>query len=69
MVLLLWILAVILVVSGIVAILRGQILWGIVLIIVGLLVGPGGVSIFDTDDDDAGAVAAALTPAAVIVER
>ena len=46
-----------------------MILWGIVLIIVGLLVGPGGVSIFDTDDDDAGAVAAASTPAAVIVER
>jgi uncharacterized protein YqgC (DUF456 family) len=68
--LLLWILAVILVISGIVAIVRGQILWGIVLIIVGLLVGPGGVSIFrDDDDDDAGAVAAASVPAAVIVER
>jgi hypothetical protein len=44
--LLLWILAVILVVSGTVALFRGAILWGIVLIIVGLLVGPGGVSIF-----------------------
>ena len=43
---LLWILAVVLVVSGIVALFRRQILWGIVLIIVGLLVGPGGVSIF-----------------------
>jgi hypothetical protein len=43
---LLWILAVVLVVSGIVALLRSQVLWGIVLIIVGLLVGPGGVSIF-----------------------
>lgn len=43
---LLWILAVILVISGIVSLVRGQILWGIVLIIVGLLVGPGGVSIF-----------------------
>lgn len=42
----LWILAVILVVSGIVALIRGEALWGIVLIIVGLLVGPGGVSIF-----------------------
>lgn len=42
---LLWILAVILVVSGIVAVLRGSVLWGIVLIIVGLLVGPGGVSL------------------------
>ena len=43
---LLWILAVILVVSGIFAIVRSQVLWGIVLIIVGLLVGPGGTSIF-----------------------
>lgn len=42
----LWLLAVILVVSGIVAAVRGQLLWGIVLIVVGLLVGPGGVSIF-----------------------
>ena len=46
MLFLLWILAVILVVSGIVSLFRGQILFGIVLIIVGLLVGPGGVSIF-----------------------
>jgi hypothetical protein len=44
--LILWILAVVLVVSGIVAIFRSQLLWGIVLIVVGLLVGPGGVSIF-----------------------
>ena len=44
--LLLWILAVILVVSGIVALIRGQVLWGVVLVIVGLVVGPGGVSIF-----------------------
>jgi len=42
----LWILAVILVVAGIVSLFRGQLLWGIVLIVVGLLVGPGGVSIF-----------------------
>lgn len=42
----LWILAVILVISGIVTLIRGQVLFGIVLIIVGLLVGPGGVSIF-----------------------
>jgi hypothetical protein len=46
MVFLLWVLAVILVVSGVVALFRRQMLWGIVLIIVGLLVGPGGVSIF-----------------------
>ncbi len=43
----LWILAVILVVAGVVSLLRRQILWGVVLIIVGLLVGPGGVSIFN----------------------
>ncbi len=42
----LWILAVILVVAGIVALFRKQLLWGIVLIVVGLLVGPGGVSMF-----------------------
>jgi TM2 domain-containing membrane protein YozV len=42
----LWILAVILVIAGIAAIIRGQVLWGIVLIVVGLLVGPGGVSVF-----------------------
>ncbi|MGY1638656.1 GPGG-motif small membrane protein [Geodermatophilus sp. SYSU D00742] len=43
---LLWIIAVVLVIAGIVALLRRQLLWGIVLIVVGLLVGPGGVSIF-----------------------
>lgn len=44
---LLWIIAVILVIAGIVAIVRSQLLWGIVLIVVGLLVGPGGVSVFN----------------------
>ena len=44
--LLLWILAVVLVVAGIFSIFRGHMLWGIVLIVVGLLVGPGGVSVF-----------------------
>ena len=43
---LLWILAVILVVAGIVQILRKELMLGIVLIVVGLLVGPGGVSLF-----------------------
>jgi hypothetical protein len=43
---LLWIIAVVLVIAGIFAILRKQLVWGIVLIVVGLLVGPGGVSIF-----------------------
>jgi hypothetical protein len=40
------ILAAILVIAGVVALFRRQILWGVVLIIVGLLVGPGGVSVF-----------------------
>jgi len=43
---LLWILAVVLVIMGIVSIVRGGVMAGIVLIIVGLLVGPGGVSLF-----------------------
>ncbi|WP_298800887.1 GPGG-motif small membrane protein [Pseudonocardia sp. 73-21] len=42
----LWIIAVVLVIAGILALFRRQLLWGAVLIIVGLLVGPGGVSIF-----------------------
>ena len=42
----LWIIAAILVISGIFAIFRKQILWGVILVVVGLLVGPGGVSIF-----------------------
>jgi TM2 domain-containing membrane protein YozV len=40
------IIAAILVIFGIFRIIRGDILWGIVLIVVGLLVGPGGVSVF-----------------------
>jgi hypothetical protein len=43
---LLWLIAVILVITGIVYLVRGAVAMGIVLIIVGLLVGPGGVSIF-----------------------
>ena len=42
----LWIIAAILVISGIFAIIRSQLVWGIVLIVLGLLVGPGVVSIF-----------------------
>ena len=42
----LWIIAVILVVSGIVSLFCGQVMWGAALIIIGLLVGLGGVSIF-----------------------
>jgi len=42
----LWLLAVVLVIAGIVALFRKQVLYGVVLIIIGLLVGPGGVSLF-----------------------
>ncbi|HEY5888119.1 MAG TPA: GPGG-motif small membrane protein [Acidimicrobiales bacterium] len=44
--LLLFILAAILVIAGVMSILRKEVLWGVVLIVVGLLVGPGGASIF-----------------------
>lgn len=43
----LWIIAVILVVWGLVTLVRGGVLMGILLIVIGLLVGPGGVSIFN----------------------
>lgn len=42
---LLWILAVVLVIAGIVKLVSGDIALGIILIIVGLLIGPGGVSL------------------------
>jgi hypothetical protein len=42
----LWIIAAVLVIAGIVTLLRGGVLAGIALIIIGLLIGPGGVSIF-----------------------
>ena len=44
---LLWLLAVVLVVWGIVTLINGGVVLGIVLIVVGLLVGPGGVSVFN----------------------
>jgi hypothetical protein len=43
----LWLIAVILVIAGIFQIISGDILIGIVLIVVGLLIGPGGYSIFN----------------------
>jgi hypothetical protein len=42
----LWLIAVVLVVWGIITLLTGGILWGLILIVVGLLIGPGGVSLF-----------------------
>jgi hypothetical protein len=43
----LWVIAAILVIAGIFSIFRGAVLWGAVLIVAGLLVGPGGVSVFN----------------------
>jgi hypothetical protein len=42
---LLWLLAVVLVIVGLVELLQGAVLLGIILIVVGLLVGPGGASV------------------------
>ena len=42
----LWLIAVALVIYGIITLVRGGVLMGIVLIVLGLLDGPGGVSIF-----------------------
>ena len=44
--LILWLIAVIIGIIGIVQLIQGQILLGIVLLIVAFLVGPGGYSIF-----------------------
>ena len=46
MALLLWLLAVALVIAGVVSLFRRDVLYGVLLIVGGLLVGPGGVSIF-----------------------
>lgn len=46
MALLLWILAVLIGIWGVVTLIRGQVLLGIILIVVAFLVGPGGVSLF-----------------------
>ena len=46
MAMLLWILAVLIGIWGVVTLIRDQVLLGIILIIVAFLVGPGGVSIF-----------------------
>jgi len=42
----LWIIAVVLVIAGIVTLFRGRAAYGALLIVGGLLVGPGGVSVF-----------------------
>ncbi|HVL51043.1 MAG TPA: GPGG-motif small membrane protein [Actinomycetota bacterium] len=43
----LWILAVILAIFGVIQILNGALLWGIILLIIAAAVGPGGWSIFN----------------------
>jgi hypothetical protein len=42
----LWLIAVVLVIIGIFQIVTGDFLWGIALIVLGFLIGPGGYSIF-----------------------
>jgi hypothetical protein len=43
---LIWLLAVVIGICGVIALFRGSILWGIILIILAFVVGPGGYSIF-----------------------
>jgi drug/metabolite transporter (DMT)-like permease len=42
----LWIIAAVIAVVGIIVLISGSVLWGIILLIVAALVGPGGYSIF-----------------------
>ena len=42
----LWVIAAILVIVGIVQLIQGQILLGVALIVIGCIVGPGGYSLF-----------------------
>lgn len=42
----LWLIAAVLVIAGIVTAIRGGVIGGVVLVVIGLLIGPGGVSIF-----------------------
>lgn len=69
----LWLIAVVLVVWGVVRIIRGitssnstEVIWGVGLILLGCLVGPGGVSLFDADGDG---VEGALTSVRAFIGR
>lgn len=42
----LWIIAAVIAVIGIIVLISGSVIWGIVLLVVAALVGPGGYSIF-----------------------
>lgn len=44
--LILWIIAAVIGIIGVIRLFQKQFLWGIVLIVVALLIGPGGVSLF-----------------------
>jgi hypothetical protein len=46
MTLLLWGFAVMLIMSGLGLLVRGQVLWGVIMVLTGLLVGPVGASLF-----------------------
>lgn len=47
---LMWILAVLLVVGGVINLFQGQILFGVLLLVLGFAVGPGGWSVFRNRD-------------------
>lgn len=42
----LWIIAAVIAVIGVIVLISGSVLWGIVLLVVAALVGPGGYSVF-----------------------
>ena len=42
----LWIIAAVIAVVGIIVLISGSVLWGIILLVVACLVGPGGYSVF-----------------------
>jgi len=43
----LWIIAVVIAVIGVIVLISGSVLWGIILLVLAALVGPGGYSIFN----------------------
>jgi len=43
----LWIIAAVIAIIGVIVLISGSVVWGIILLIVAALVGPGGVSIFN----------------------
>lgn len=43
----LWIASVVLIIVGVIQLIQGALLFGIVLLVIGLLIGPGGVSVYN----------------------